>query len=72
MLSGLNSDWISKWLDDIGLPQYKDQFAEACIDGRMLNQLTVVCRYFALILDSLGIVVSPPGVFGLFKSSQNL
>ena len=31
------------WLDDIGLPQYKDQFVEARVDGRMLHCLTVVC-----------------------------
>lgn len=30
------------WLDDIGLPQYKDQFHEARIDGRMIQYLTVV------------------------------
>ena len=33
---------FSEWLDDIGLPQYKDQFAEARVDGRMLHYLTVV------------------------------
>ena len=31
-----------EWLDDIGLPQYKDQFSEAKIDGRMINYLTNV------------------------------
>lgn len=30
------------WLDDIGLPQYKDQFSEARVDGRMLQYFTVV------------------------------
>ena len=30
------------WLDDIGLPQYKDQFHESRVDGRMLQDLTVV------------------------------
>lgn len=30
------------WLDDIGLPQYKDQFHESRVDGRMLQYLTVV------------------------------
>lgn len=33
---------ISGWLDDIGLPQYKDQFHEARVDGRMIQYLTVV------------------------------
>lgn len=32
------------WLDDIGLPQYKDQFHEARVDGRMIQYLTVVRR----------------------------
>lgn len=30
------------WLDDVGLPQYKDQFYESKVDGRMLQYLTVV------------------------------
>lgn len=30
------------WLDDIGLPQYKTQFDEARVDGRMLHYMTVV------------------------------
>jgi hypothetical protein len=29
-----------EWLDDIGLPQYKDQFQECRIDGVMLYYLT--------------------------------
>jgi len=33
---------VAGWLDDIGLPQYKDQFTEARIDGRMLHCLTIV------------------------------
>lgn len=36
------------WLDDIGLPQYKDQFSEGRVDGRMLQYLTVVNIYSAL------------------------
>ena len=39
----LNFMCVTGWLDDIGLPQYKDQFTEARIDGRMLHCLTVVC-----------------------------
>ena len=41
-LDGLNTESVMKWLDDIGLPQYKHQFYEARIDGRVLNYLTVV------------------------------
>lgn len=29
-----------RWLDDIGLPQHKDAFSNARIDGRMLHRLT--------------------------------
>lgn len=32
---------ILRWLDDIGLPQYKDTFLSAKIDGRMLHKLTM-------------------------------
>uniref|UniRef100_A0A4W4FWU8 SAM domain-containing protein n=1 Tax=Electrophorus electricus TaxID=8005 RepID=A0A4W4FWU8_ELEEL len=37
----LDHVWVTRWLDDIGLPQYKDQFHEARVDGRMLQYLTV-------------------------------
>ncbi|CAL8242458.1 unnamed protein product [Merluccius merluccius] len=37
----LNHNWVTRWLDDIGLPQYKSQFDEARVDGRMLNYMTV-------------------------------
>ena len=33
--------WVTRWLDDVGLPQYKDSFLEARVDGRVLNFLTV-------------------------------
>ncbi|XP_068171697.1 liprin-beta-2 isoform X2 [Antennarius striatus] len=39
--SELNYLWVTRWLDDIGLPQYKDQFHEARVDGRMIQYLTV-------------------------------
>ena len=32
---------MTRWLDDVGLPQYKDSFLEARVDGRVLNFLTV-------------------------------
>ena len=38
---GLDHHWVIRWLDDIGLPQYKDVFFEARVDGRVLNVLTV-------------------------------
>ncbi|XP_061678580.1 liprin-beta-2b isoform X10 [Syngnathoides biaculeatus] len=33
--------WVNRWLDDIGLPQYKGQFNEGRVDGQMLQYLTV-------------------------------
>uniref|UniRef100_A0A8C2WDI4 PPFIA binding protein 2 n=1 Tax=Cyclopterus lumpus TaxID=8103 RepID=A0A8C2WDI4_CYCLU len=33
--------WVTRWLDDIGLPQYKDHFHEARVDGRMIQYITV-------------------------------
>lgn len=33
---------LTGWLDDIGLPQYKTQFDEGRVDGRMLHYMTVV------------------------------
>ncbi|KAM8974056.1 liprin-beta-1 [Pelodytes ibericus] len=37
----LGYKWVTRWLDDIGLPQYKTQFDEAKIDGRMLHYMAV-------------------------------
>ncbi|KAM8893669.1 liprin-beta-2 isoform 3-T3 [Spinachia spinachia] len=39
--SQLDYIWVTRWLDDIGLPQYKDNFHEARVDGRMIQYLTV-------------------------------
>uniref|UniRef100_A0AAQ4RHQ1 PPFIA binding protein 2a n=1 Tax=Gasterosteus aculeatus aculeatus TaxID=481459 RepID=A0AAQ4RHQ1_GASAC len=39
--SQLDYIWVTRWLDDIGLPQYKDHFHEARVDGRMIQYLTV-------------------------------
>ncbi len=36
----LDFHWVMRWLDDVGLPQYKDAFVEARVDGRVLNVLT--------------------------------
>ncbi|XP_072407851.1 liprin-beta-1b isoform X5 [Chiloscyllium punctatum] len=37
----LDYNWVTRWLDDIGLPQYKTQFDEGRVDGRMLHYVTV-------------------------------
>ncbi|KAL9972844.1 hypothetical protein ACROYT_G019225 [Oculina patagonica] len=40
VMGRLSNQWVLGWLDDIGLPQYKDSFSEGSVDGRMLNYLT--------------------------------
>nr|XP_014283461.1 liprin-beta-1 isoform X4 [Halyomorpha halys] len=39
--SRLEAGWVLRWLDDIGLPQYKAGFMSARIDGRVLHRLTL-------------------------------
>jgi len=39
--ANLDVAWVLRWLDDIGLPQYKDYFLQAKVDGRMLHRLTL-------------------------------
>lgn len=36
----LDYQWVIRWLDDVGLPQYKETFSDARVDGRVLNYLT--------------------------------
>ncbi|XP_066556561.1 liprin-beta-2b isoform X7 [Amia ocellicauda] len=49
----LDHIWVTRWLDDIGLPQYKDQFNEARVDGRMLQYLTVNDLLFLKVTSQL-------------------
>jgi hypothetical protein len=37
----LDTGWVCGWLDEIGLPEYKNTFHQALIDGRVLNLLTM-------------------------------
>lgn len=39
--AGMDHCSVARWLDDIGLPQYKDVFYRARIDCRMLHHLTI-------------------------------
>ncbi|KAK1887183.1 Liprin-beta-2, partial [Dissostichus eleginoides] len=45
--------WVTRWLDDIGLPQYKDQFNEGRVDGQMLQFLTVNELLFLKVTSQL-------------------
>uniref|UniRef100_A0AAR2KM88 SAM domain-containing protein n=1 Tax=Pygocentrus nattereri TaxID=42514 RepID=A0AAR2KM88_PYGNA len=51
----LDYHWVTRWLDDIGLPQYKTQFDEGRVDGRMLHYMTVVSLICLLVLHHLSI-----------------
>ncbi|KAK7160705.1 hypothetical protein R3I93_008387 [Phoxinus phoxinus] len=51
--SELDHIWVTRWLDDIGLPQYKDQFYESKVDGRMLQYLTVNDLLFLKVTSQL-------------------
>lgn len=37
----LDTTWVLRWLDDIGLPQHKDEFLAGRVDGRVLHRLTM-------------------------------
>lgn len=37
----LDMAWVLRWLDDTGLPQYKESFLMNKIDGRVLHRLTM-------------------------------
>ncbi|XP_069384007.1 liprin-beta-2b isoform X2 [Paralichthys olivaceus] len=45
--------WVTRWLDDIGLPQYKDQFNDGRVDGQMLQFLTVNDLLFLKVTSQL-------------------
>ncbi|XP_031153712.2 liprin-beta-2b isoform X3 [Sander lucioperca] len=49
----LDYTWVTRWLDDIGLPQYKDQFNEGRVDGQMLKYLTVNDLLFLKVSSQL-------------------
>ncbi|CAB3369971.1 Hypothetical predicted protein [Cloeon dipterum] len=38
--ASLDGGWVLRWLDDVGLPQHKDAFLAARIDGAVLHRLT--------------------------------
>ncbi|XP_027127966.1 liprin-beta-2b isoform X4 [Larimichthys crocea] len=45
--------WVTRWLDDIGLPQYKDQFNDSRVDGQVLQYLTVNDLLFLKVTSQL-------------------
>ncbi|KAM4618935.1 liprin-beta-2b isoform 2-T4 [Polymixia lowei] len=51
--SELDYIWVTRWLDDIGLPQYKDQFNNGRVDGQMLQYLTVNDLLFLKVTSQL-------------------
>ncbi|KAM9570776.1 liprin-beta-2b isoform 21-T27 [Salvelinus alpinus] len=51
--SELDHIWVTRWLDDIGLPQYKGQFHEGRVDGRMIQYLTMNDLLFLKVTSQL-------------------
>ncbi|XP_048780044.2 liprin-beta-1-like isoform X8 [Ostrea edulis] len=49
----LDHHWVTRWLDDIGLPQYKDNFYDGRVDGLMLHYLTVEDLLFLRVTNEL-------------------
>ncbi|XP_063223981.1 liprin-beta-1-like isoform X2 [Bacillus rossius redtenbacheri] len=37
----LDTAWVLRWLDDVGLPQHKEAFLAARVDGRLLHRLAL-------------------------------
>lgn len=52
-MGNLDHNWVTRWLDDVGLPQYKDAFSEARVDGRVLNFLTVEDLFLMKVFNTL-------------------
>ncbi|GFQ71690.1 liprin-beta-1 [Trichonephila clavata] len=52
-INSLDYHWVVRWLDDVGLPQYKDSFAEARVDGRVLHCITVEDLLFLKVTSQL-------------------
>ncbi|XP_076313256.1 liprin-beta 1 isoform X4 [Tachypleus tridentatus] len=65
----LDYQWVTRWLDDIGLPQYKDTFLEARIDGRMLHHLTVEDLFNLKVFNQLHHISVKRGIQVLRENS---
>lgn len=71
-MDDLDHKSVTKWLDDIGLPQYKDQFAEARVDGRMLHYLTVDDLIGLKVTNALHHLSIKQGIWVLRNNDFNL
>jgi hypothetical protein len=69
MRYGLATD-VPGWLDDIGLPQYKDTFYDARVDGRMLHYLTVVSFHLSVQFSST-LLLQPQEVTSFVKKQSS-
>eukprot|EP00795_Rhopilema_esculentum_P013612 gene13612-4510_t len=49
----LDHNWVARWLDDIGLPQYKGIFYENRVDGRILQNLTLDDLFHLKVYNTL-------------------
>ncbi|ELU16424.1 hypothetical protein CAPTEDRAFT_227812 [Capitella teleta] len=64
-------NFVTRWLDDIGLPQYKDAFSEALIDGRMLHFLSVEDLLHLRVTNSLHHLCIKTGIQVLRENDFN-
>ncbi|GIX96650.1 liprin-beta-1 [Caerostris extrusa] len=58
----IDHQWVVRWLDDIGLPQYKDAFYDARVDGRVLHQLTLEDLHHLKVSNALHHVSIKTGI----------
>lgn len=58
----LDGAWVLRWLDDLGLPQYKDVFSESRVDGLVLNYLTYDDLAFLKISNLLHVTSIKRGI----------
>ncbi|KAI2798900.1 interacting protein, binding protein [Blomia tropicalis] len=63
--------WVARWLDDIGLPQYKDAFVDARIDGRVLHYLTIEDLFNLKVVSQLHFASIRAGVRILRENNYN-
>ncbi|KAL1115971.1 hypothetical protein AAG570_005466, partial [Ranatra chinensis] len=65
----LDHCWVVRWLDDIGLPQYKNSFLGARLDGRMLHRLTVDDVHSLHVTSALHVASIRTGIHVLRKEN---
>lgn len=60
-----------RWLDDVGLPQHKEVFLTARVDGRMLHRLTMEDLAMMHITSALHVASLKKGIKVRPKNKRN-